>query len=195
MPGRVMVIRPGLIVGPGDPSDRFTYWPVRVARGGEVLSPGSPSDPVQFIDVRDLAEWTLRAVRDGVTGIFNATGPASEIGIGRLLETCRQVSGSEASFTWADAAFLEEQGVAAWSDMPVWVPPAGENAGFSRVSFARAAAKGLTFRPVPDTVKDTLAWWKTLPAERQAAPRAGIKPEREAEVLAAWRKRKAAAGP
>jgi len=192
-PGKVTVIRPGLIVGPGDGSDRFTYWPVRVERGGEVLAPGTPADPVQFIDVRDLAAWTLRVAQDGTMGTFNATGPKSELGMGALLEACKSVSGSNASFTWVDAAFLEEQKVAPWGDMPVWVPPTGETAGLARVSCARAIARGLTFRPLAATVKDTLAWWKTQPKERQAALRAGIKPEREVEVLKAWHERKPAA--
>jgi len=192
MPGRVTVIRPGLIVGPEDPTDRFTYWPVRVRRGGEVLAPGSPSDPLQFIDVRDLAGWTVLTARDGTVGIFNATGPREPLPIGTLLEACKTASGSDAAFTWVDAAFLAEQKVEPWSDMPVWVPPAGDSAGFSRVSCARAIAKGLAFRPVAATVKDTLTWWATLPAERQAALKAGIKPEREIEVLKAWRAKKAA---
>jgi len=189
-PGQVAVIRPGLIVGPGDGSDRFTYWPVRVERGGEVLAPGAPADRVQLIDVRDLAQWTMRVAEDGITGVFNATGPKEELGIGRLLDTCRSVSGSNASFTWVDASFLEEQKVAPWADMPVWVPPTGDTAGFARVSCARAIARGLAFRPLATTVRDTLAWWKSQPKERQAALRAGIKPDREVEVLKAWRERK-----
>ena len=192
-PGKVTVIRPGLIVGPGDGTDRFTYWPVRVERGGEVLAPGTPADPIQFIDVRDLAEWTMRVARDGVLGVFNATGPKKELGIGKLLDTCKSVSGSDASFTWVDAPFLEEQKVGAWSDMPVWVPPTGETAGFARVSRSKAVARGLTFRSLAATVQDTLSWWKSQPKERQATLRAGIKPEREAEVLKAWRERKPAA--
>ncbi len=192
MPGRVTVIRPGLIVGPGDGTDRFTYWPVRVERGGEVLSPGTPADPVQLIDVRDLAEWTMRTARDNVTGVFNATGPRNELSMGRLLDACRKVSGSNATFTWVDAGFLKEQKVEEWSDMPAWVPPTGETAGFARVNCSRALARGLRFRPVEVTVKDTLAWWKSQSKERQASLRAGIKPDREAEVLKAWRERKAA---
>ncbi len=192
MPGRVTVIRPGLIVGPQDPSDRFTYWPVRVSRGGEMLAPGSPSDPVQFIDVRDLADWTIRMSRDGATGVFNATGPQKELGMGRFLETCRKVSRSRATLTWADAAFLEQQKVAAWSDMPCWVPPTGETAGFSRASSARALARGLTYRSLDRTVGDTLSWWKSLSKERQSALKAGVSPERETEVLAALRARKTA---
>jgi len=186
MPGRTTVIRPGLIVGPGDASGRFTYWPVRVARGGEVLAPGTPQDPVQFIDVRDLAAWTVRTVAEGTTGVFNATGPMEPLPIGSLLEACKKASGSEATFTWVNAEFLAEQKVSPWSDMPVWVPPVGAEAGSSRVSSAKALAKGLAYRPVEETAKDTLAWWKSQPEERQAKLRGGISPEREAEVLRAW---------
>jgi len=192
MPGRVTVIRPGLIVGPGDPTDRFTYWPVRISRGGEVLAPGSPSDPVQVIDVRDLAEWTVRCARERSTGVFNATGPKKEMSMGTMLGACKKASRSDAALVWADAAFLEEQKVGAWTDMPCWVPPTADMAGFSRVSCARAIAKGLTFRPIAVTVKDTLAWWKTQPKERTASLKAGIKPEREAEVLKAWHAKSAA---
>jgi 2'-hydroxyisoflavone reductase len=187
-PGRATHIRPGLIVGPDDPTQRFTYWPVRVARGGEVLAPGSGEDPAQFIDVRDLAEWSLHTVESQTFGTFNATGPATPLSMRGLLEACKQASGSDATFTWADAAFLERQGVRAWMDMPVWVTPTGELAGMSSVSNARAVARGLKFRPVVETARDTLAWFRGQPAERQAElqKRAGLSPEREREVLAAW---------
>ncbi len=185
MPGRVLNVRPGLIVGPGDRSDRFTYWPVRVARGGAVLAPGAPTDPIQIIDVRDLAAWIVRAADERVAGVFNATGPKDVLTIGTLLATCKDVSRSDATFRWADAAFLEASKVSAWSDMPVWLPPAGETAGASAVSARKAIARGLTFRPLAATVEDTLAYWRSLPAERRTKMRAGISPEREAEVLRA----------
>jgi 2'-hydroxyisoflavone reductase len=191
LPGRALIVRPGLIVGPTDPTDRFTYWPVRVARGGEVLAPGDPGDPVQIIDVRDLGEWIAALVDGGGAGVYHATGPKEPLGIGALLDACRKASGSDARFTWADAAFLEEQKVQPWSDMPVWVPPAGEMAGFARVDCSKAIAKGLTFRPVVDTCRDTLAWWNKQPAERTGKLRAGLAPEREKEVLAALHARAA----
>ncbi|MFY0574754.1 NAD-dependent epimerase/dehydratase family protein [Cystobacter fuscus] len=128
-PGRTTNIRPGLIVGPEDPTQRFTYWPERVARGGEVLAPGDGSDPVQFIDVRDLAEWTLHALDNRDFGVFNATGPTRPLTVRELLEACKQASQSDATFTWADAAFLEQQKVSGWSDLPVWVPSTGDSAG------------------------------------------------------------------
>jgi len=194
MPGRVTNVRPGLIVGPGDPTDRFTYWPVRVARGGEVLAPGTPADPVQFIDVRDLGDWIVKTIEDRTVGVYNAVGPRETLGMGRLLDACNATGGGKATFTWADAAFLDEQKVAAWSDMPVWVPPIGEDAGFSQVSSARAIARGLTFRPVEETTRATLEWFRTEPAEHQAKLTSGLSPEREAEVLAAWHARQAQKG-
>ncbi|HEX8678525.1 MAG TPA: NAD-dependent epimerase/dehydratase family protein [Chthoniobacterales bacterium] len=187
-PGKTLVIRPGLIVGPNDQTDRFTYWPVRIDRGGEVLAPGNPKDPVQFIDARDLAEWTIRMVEKGATGIYNATGPDKELGVGDMLNGIKSALNASANFTWADADFLEAQKVSPWSDMPVWVPPRGEDGGLSRTSIKKALATGLTFRPFDVTTRDTLAWFKTLPAERQAELKAGLKPDREKEVLAEWHK-------
>jgi len=185
-PNKTLIIRPGLIVGPRDETDRFTYWPVRVDRGGEVLAPGDPTDPVQFIDGRDLAEWTIRMVENDATGIYNATGPAKRLGVGQMLDSMKTAENSKANFTWVNADFLESQKVSPWSDMPVWVPPRGEEAGMGQISIQRALDKGLTFRPLADTSRDTLAWFKSQPAERQAKLRAGITPEREKEVLAAW---------
>ncbi len=191
MPGRVTNIRPGLIVGPNDPTDRFTYWPVRVAKGGDVLCPGSPNDPVQVIDVRDLAEWTVLCLERGVVGVYNATGPEGGMPMGRMLEACKRAAGPscDANFLWGDAKFLEEQKVGPWQDMPTWVPPDGEMAGFSRIAVKKAVAAGLAFRPIEDTARDTLAWWRTLPAERQAKLKAGISAEREAAALAALKAR------
>ena len=184
-PDKSLIIRPGLIVGPRDETDRFTYWPVRIDRGGEVLAPGNPSDPVQFIDGRDLAEWTIRMAENRETGIYNATGPAKELGIGGMLDGIKTALNSNATFAWADAEFLKQQKVEAWSDMPVW---AGDELGMSRTNISRALAKGLTFRPLGDTARDTLAWFKAQKPERQAKMRAGLTPEREAEVLVALHK-------
>jgi 2'-hydroxyisoflavone reductase len=189
MPGNVAVVRPGLIVGPEDPSDRFTYWPVRVARGGEILAPGSPDDPIQLIDVRDLGAFLVRLIDDKTTGVFNALGPEKTLTMGRMLEACRKAAASDASVTWADAEFLEKQGVHAWSDMPAWVPSRGESAGFAKISNTRAIRAGLTFRGIDDTAKATLEWFRTLPESRRSKLRAGLAPEREAKVLAAWKAR------
>jgi 2'-hydroxyisoflavone reductase len=187
MPGRVLVVRPGLIVGPGDPTDRFTYWPVRLARGGSVLAPGDGSDPVQVIDVRDLASWMISMAERGETGVYNAVGPARRTGTREFLEAIRDGVGSEAALAWVPWPFLEKAGVQPWSDLPAWIPVAGGEAGTSQVSVARAAGKGLRFRPLADTARDTLAWWKGLPEARRRKLRAGLSPEREAEVLASWK--------
>ena len=187
-PKKTLIIRPGLIVGPRDETDRFTYWPMRVDRGGEVLAPGAPSDPVQFIDGRDLAEWTIRMVENGETGIYNATGPVKQLGIGDMLETVKSALSSSAKFTWVNADFLEAQKVEPWSDTPVWIPPRGEEAGGNQISNKRALAKGLIFRAMADTTRDTVAWFKSQPQDRQSKLKAGLSPERETEVLAAWHK-------
>jgi 2'-hydroxyisoflavone reductase len=193
MPGRVLNVRPGLIVGPDDPSDRFTYWPVRVARGGEVLAPGDGQDPTQFIDARDLAAWIILGVERRTKGVFNATGPSQPVPMKDLMELSKKTTGSDASFTWVDTAFLDKQKVAAWTDMPVWVPRTGEEKGLGRIGIEKAVATGLTFRPTADTLRDTLAWFKTLPPERQAKLYAGVTAEREKEVLAAWHQEKGTA--
>ena len=187
-PGKATIVRPGLIVGPGDTSDRFTYWPVRVARGGEVLAPGNPTDPVQFIDARDLGEWTIRLVEQKAFGTFNAMGPSSPLSMAEMLYGIRAVTTADVRFTWVPAEFLEQQKVRPWADMPVWLPPVGETAGFARRSNRRAIAQGLTFRPLADTARATLDWQESRSAEAKAKPRAGLTPEREAEVLAAWKK-------
>ncbi|MBL8765019.1 MAG: NAD-dependent epimerase/dehydratase family protein [Phycisphaerae bacterium] len=209
MPGRTTAVRPGLIVGPNDPTDRFTYWPVRVDRGGEVLCPGSPEDPIQVIDVRDLAEWVVMLIESKTTGTYDALGPQSGLTIGKLITACQAASGKPSTLTWADAEFLEQQRVSPWSEMPVWLPAVGEMSGMHRRNVSRAVAAGLKFRDISHTVKDTLTWWpKELerrirvtaeikakakaegkPEPAMANPnelRAGITASREKDVLAAW---------
>jgi 2'-hydroxyisoflavone reductase len=188
-PGRSTIIRPGLIVGPRDETDRFNYWPVRIDRGGEVLAPGTPADPTQIIDARDLAEWTIRMAENGETGTFNATGPTRPRPIGDMLNGIKSAIGSAATLTWVNQEFLQQHEVRGWSEMPVWVPLRDENRAFMQVSVAAAVAKGLTYRPFDVTVRETLAWCKSRPAERQANMRAGIDPEKERRVLAAWHAR------
>ncbi|HJW39035.1 MAG TPA: NAD-dependent epimerase/dehydratase family protein [Candidatus Udaeobacter sp.] len=187
-PGKTLIIRPGLIVGPRDETDRFTYWPVRIDRAGEVLAPGSPADPVQFIDARDLAEWTIRMAENRETGIYNATGPTKPSGIGAMLGGIKSALRSDAKFTWVSEDFLTDQKVQPWSDMPVWT---GKDSGLARAKIDRALSKGLTFRPLAETARDTLVWFKSLPQDRQAKLHAGLTPERETQVLAAWKKRNA----
>lgn len=185
-PGRVTIIRPGLIVGPGDTSDRFTYWPVRIDRGGEVLAPNTPNDPSQMIDARDLAEWTVRMVEQGDVGVFNATGPERPRPFGEMLNGIKTALGSNATFTWVAQDFLREQRVRGWADLPVWVQQGPDTAGFMTASVAAAVAGGLTYRPLDVTARDTLAYHKSRPPERQAKLSAGLTAEREAEVLKAW---------
>jgi len=188
-PGRATNIRPGLIVGPGDRSDRYTYWPVRIDRGGEVLAPGDPLDPVQVIDVRDLGEWMIHVAEESIFGLFNATGPEEPMPIGDMMTTIREAIGSEATFTWVNADFLQAQRVMPWSHMPVWSPPRDGMEGFGRFDCSKAVAAGLTYRPHEITARDTLAWHKTRPEEERTRMRAGLPAEREAEVLAAWHDR------
>ncbi|HYW51232.1 MAG TPA: NAD-dependent epimerase/dehydratase family protein, partial [Gemmatimonadaceae bacterium] len=182
----VTIVRPGLIVGPGDLSDRFSYWPVRIDRGGEVLAPGTPNDPVQYVDARDLSEFIVRLAESKTTGIFNATGPKAPTTIAEMLHGIKAVTTSDAQFTWVPAEFLTANQVRAWSDMPVWVPPMGRTAAFARVNCSKAYAAGLTFRPLAETAAATLAWYKTRPAAEQEKARAGLAPDREKTVLAAW---------
>jgi len=183
MPGRTLIPRPGLIVGPYDPTDRFTYWPHRVARGGDVLAPGEPERAIQIIDVRDLAEWILRMVEAGATGTYNATGPAGRMTMSALLQECKVVSGSDARFVWIDEQFLRDQEVKPWIELPVWMP-GEEYRGLLAVDIRKAVVAGLTFRPLAQTVHDTLDWDATRPSEREW--KAGMTPDRERELLQTW---------
>jgi 2'-hydroxyisoflavone reductase len=188
LPGRTLVLRPGLVVGSHDYTGRFGYWPRRVALGGEVLAPGRPETQVWLIDARDLAEWTIRMVESRATGIFNAAGPRAPLRFGDLLEECRWVTGSDATFTWADDAFLLAHDVAPYSEMPLWLPAAG--GGYPEIDVARALAAGLTFRPLADTIRDALVDGNFDPGTFEAfgLPRrpAGLEPERERRLLDGW---------
>lgn len=186
LPGRTTNVRPGYIVGPGDPTDRFTYWPVRMSKGGTVLAPGAPADPIQFIDVRDLAEWIVGAVEKRHFGIFNACGPREPMPMGDFLSECAKATGVESNLVWVDVPFLEQQKVQIGADLPIWTPNEGEYAGFARVSIDKALATGLQFRTPATTIADTLKYFASLPEPRQKTLRAGWLPPREAEVLAAF---------
>jgi 2'-hydroxyisoflavone reductase len=179
MPRRVLNVRAGLLVGSYDYSDRFTYWVHRVAQGGEVLAPGQPGRRVRVLDARDLAEWIIRMTEMRQTGIYNATGAEDGSTMGRLLEECRTVSGSAASFIWASEKFLLDQEVGAWSEMPLWIPE--DYNGIFLVNNDKAIAAGLTFRPLADTIKDTLTW--DVGRASNIERRAGLKPERERELI------------
>lgn len=183
-----LIVRPGLIVGPHDPTDRFPYWPRRIARGGTVLAPGAPSMPVQVIDVRDLAAWMLAMVERRRAGVFNAVGPREPLGLGAFLETARRALGSTARIEWVDEAFLLERGVEPWLGLPLWVT--GEDLAQSQVSIAAALAEGLELRPLEATVRDTLAWDLARPESARAESPALV-PERESELLAEWAARTA----
>ncbi|MBI3723125.1 epimerase [bacterium] len=182
LPDRALSVRPGLIVGPHDPTGRFTYWPARIARGGSVLAPGEPDRAVQVIDAGDLARFLVSCAESRATGVMNATGPAVELGMGRLLEECVAVLGSDARLTWVSDAFLTGKGVVPFQDLPLWVLESDE--GFFRVSSAKARARGLAFRPIAETIRATHAWHAALP--ESARPAAGLSPAREAEILEAW---------
>ena len=187
-PKGATLVRPGLIVGPFDPTDRFTYYPVRVDKGGEVLAPGTPDDPVLYIDARDLGIWCVHLLEQRVTGAFNALGPLKPFSIAEMLYGCRAVTSTPVSFTWVDGAILTEHKVPPFSLIP-WVWPKGPLHGASHFRRDRAFAAGLKFRPFAETARDTLNWFKSLPAERQAKLGAGMRPEKEAEILAAVRSR------
>jgi len=185
---RGIVVRPGLIVGPGDRSHRFTYWPVRIDRGGEVLAPGDGTDFAQIVDVRDLGSFMVKLVEDEASGTFLATGPEAPLTLAGMLYGIRAITSANVSFTWVDADFLRANEVGAWMEMPVWVYPSEETRGFSAYDCSKAIAAGLSFRPLADTARDTLDWWKALPEDQQAM-RTGIDPEKEARILAAWHAR------
>ncbi len=183
-PGRVTQIRPGLIVGPRDGTDRFTYWPVRIDRGGEVLAPGKPSDLTQYIDVRDLARFMVRCLEQELTGAYNVV--RNPMPFGNLLAACLATIDSAAELTWVPADFLTEHDVQAWRDMPAWVDSDGPMAGSLTWSADKALAAGLVISPIEDTIRDTLAWFRSLPEERQSELRAGMSLDKEASVLQAW---------
>ena len=208
-PGKATIVRPGYIVGPGDPTDRFTYWPVRIARGGEVLAPGSPDDPLQWIDVRDLAAWLVKLVEDGTTGTFNAVGPGTPARWGGVLDACVAQAPAGTRLEWVSTEWLEKNGMGGEDSFQIWIPPTGKYAGFHRWSNERAKRAGLGFLPVADTVRGLLDWFPIelerrakvtaelkAAAEAKGAPpppmadptklRVGPTPEREQELLAAW---------
>lgn len=176
-PERHTNVRAGLIVGRRDPTGRFTYWPHRIAGGGDILAPGNPGDPAQFVDVRDLGEWLVHLTEEPATGTFNAAGPEPRVTIGEVLETCRDVTGSDARLVWVDEAFLATHSVKAWSDLPAWTR--AEDAAFLQADVSRAVAAGLRFRSLADTIRDTLE-------HAEPTDDAGLRPERERELLEAW---------
>ena len=183
---RSTIVRPGYIVGPRDETDRFTYWPLRVAQGGEILVPGDGQDPIQIIDGRDLGEWMIRLAEARAYGVFNAVGPGYTLTTNAMLYGCQAVTATGMQLTHVSPKFVEEQKI----ELPIWVPRADSPySGYGTVSNARALASGLTLRPLATTVADLLQWFRALPADRQAKLRAGITREKEAELLALWKAR------
>jgi 2'-hydroxyisoflavone reductase len=185
--GAATIIRPHYIAGPGDSTDRFTYWPVRVARGGEMLAPGTPADPVQFIDVRDLADFVCHCVEKHIPGRFNVCDPPRAVTMGALLETSRRITGADTKFIWASVAFLTAQKVigddaADGNALPIWNAPVGEDAGAALVSPARAISHGLHLRSLEQTIRDTLEWQRQRPPAQQTL-KAGLSPQRETQLL------------
>lgn len=185
IPGKALIIRPGLIVGPHDPTDRFTYWVRRCAHGGDILAPAPPNQNVQFIDARDLASWTLNRIEAGHTGTFNATGPEDPLTLGELLQTCCDFSEKSAQLSWVDGTTLLDAGIEPWSQVPMWLP-GPENAGLMTVDCTRAISAGLRFRPLRTTIRDTLNWDRDR--DPSVPMKAGLEPSREAELLELHRK-------
>lgn len=191
MPGRVLNVRAGLIVGPYDPTGRFTYWTERVARGGELLAPAPRERRVQFVDARDLSEWMLRMIDERRAGVFNAAGPDYALTMGDFLEACREACDADARFTWVGEQFLLENGVRPWGELPLWIPESAEQTRFFMAENCdRALAAGLTFRPVTETARDTLAWQRAgshdIVTDGLNVQPNTLKPERERELLDAW---------
>lgn len=182
---RSTILRPTYICGPGDRTDRYTYWPARTMRGGDMLWPGTPNDDIQIIDVRDLAIFSIDCAEQQIAGTYNTVTPAGEFKMGHMLEDCLAVTAADMTPHWVSTAFLNEQEVR----LPIWEDPNGEFAALLTVDGTRAAAKGLKNRPTRETARDTIAWWKTLPAERTTTIKAGLDAEREAELLRLWAER------
>jgi 2'-hydroxyisoflavone reductase len=191
---RAAIVRPGLIVGPHDPTARVTYWPLRLARGGDVLAPGDPERAVQIVDVRDLGDWLVKLAEDRRGGVFNAVGPDRLLTMRETLESCRRIANDDATLVWVDNDFLLEHEVGEWMELPLWLADP-KYAGMTAVANARAIGAGLRFRPIDETVRDTLAWAQVHPDDvrreepGRERPPAGMAPEREAELLEAWRTR------
>jgi 2'-hydroxyisoflavone reductase len=185
-PGRALIVRPPLIVGPGDRTDRFTYWPVRIHRGGEILAPGDGGDPVGFIDVRDLAEFYIRLVEVSATGPYNAFGPESPMTMAGLLHGIRAITSTPLSFTWVDTDFLLEREVRPYTNLPLWMPARGDRVGFNRFNLSKVLNAGLTYRPLAVTAKDTLEYQLSRPKEEQQNMRNGLPADREQALLEEW---------
>ncbi|MDQ6746523.1 MAG: hypothetical protein M3010_00240 [Candidatus Dormibacteraeota bacterium] len=186
---RVLIVRPGILVGPGDPTGRFTYWCRRIARGGAVLAPGPATLDVQYLDARDLADWIVPLATDGATGVYNAAGPGHPLPMRGFLEGLCDGVGRGAHLEWVGEEFLLAEGVEPWTDLPLWLP---RSVGSITANNSRAVAAGLRFRPLAGTAVDTLRWAAQQPDPGDGPP--GLTPAREAELLARYAERADAAG-
>jgi 2'-hydroxyisoflavone reductase len=188
---RTTVLRPTYICGPGDRTDRYTYWPVRSMRGGEMLWPGTPDDDIQIIDVRDLAIFTIDCLEQRIHGIFNTVTPLRSFKMGDLLDDSLAVTDADMTPVWVNKDFIAENKVAADNGLPIWEAPDSEYASFTLVDGSRAAAAGLKNRPTRETARDTIAWWRSLPDARRESLRAGLSAGKEAEFLRLWQQQTA----
>ena len=186
---KLTILRPTYIVGPGDHTDRFSYWPIRTRKGGEMLWPGTPADTIQVVDVRDLAVFTIDCIEREISGVFNTVNPAGKYTMGKLLEDSQAITATSVTPFWISEDFAYEHGLIGGRSLPVWHPKTGESAAPGSFSGERARAAGFVSRPERETIRDLLSWWDTLPAERTEKIRAGIDADREAEVIAAWKER------
>jgi 2'-hydroxyisoflavone reductase len=184
---RAIIVRPHLIVGPGDRTDRWTYWPVRINRGGEVLAPGDPSQPAQYIDARDLSEFDIHLIENNLFGTYTAVGPLGKLSMAEMLYGIKAVISNDVSFTWVDQQFLEKNEIKPWTEMTAWMPSGGEFDGFFSFGNSNAVKAGLKYRPLAVTARDTLRWWETLSEERREKPKAGLSITKEKEVLKKWK--------
>ncbi|MBB6452381.1 2'-hydroxyisoflavone reductase [Salirhabdus euzebyi] len=183
MPSRNLVVRAGLIVGPFDYSDRFSYWVNRVAKGGEVLAPGRKDKEIQFIDVRDLAEWIIKMVETNVIGVFNATGPHFTLTMERFLEECKKLTNSNTTYTWVSEDFLLDKDIKPWTELPLWLPDKWNMSGFLSMNIEKAEKRGLTCRPLKETIRDTLTWESTRTNYER---KAGMDINKERKILKWW---------
>jgi 2'-hydroxyisoflavone reductase len=184
---QAIIVRPHLIVGPGDTTDRWTYWPVRIEKGGEVLAPGDYNRPVQYIDARDLSEFMIHLIENKTSGTYSAVGPLAELSMAEMLYGIRAVVSNNISFTWVDQQFLEKNEIKPWVEMTAWMPSGGEFDGFFSFENSNAVTAGLKYRPLAVTARDTLRWWQTLSEERRNTPKAGLSITKEKEVLKKWK--------
>jgi 2'-hydroxyisoflavone reductase len=188
LPGRVLKVRPGILIGPHDDTGRFNYWVRRIAAGGEVLAPGKPETPVQLIDARDVASWTIGMVERQGTGAYNVTGPAGTLTLGRMLDACQAAGGNPVRFSWVAEPFLLRNGVAPFSDLPFWIPAdAKEHAGFFAVDCTKARKSGLKCRPLVETARDTLLWERETGQIGSQSKQVGLSAQREADLLSSWK--------